>query len=339
MRSDFGKIVVMKRCTLTISLLLLGCSNGPEMTVTDAASDIMNDMNVSDASADASCALPDGAVASTINYAYVVFVDQSDIYNTRGWVQSGFVPAGTPDYANVATFGACTMTQTQFIGGNAIDGPGASTCPLPRAANAGIIAVAGGSLPPPGLSTELGPQPTQSNFQVPIFEDGDSLSVVAEGGTIPPFSGTVVGSGCVYLTSPFELGNPFDGGTTYIPTSSDLTLSWTGGESNATVHVYFVSQRWSDTQSNVFVETDVACNFAASAGTGLVPEQALAELTGGSPSLSNYMGIYQQRVTALDAGAWNINLYAWNLGHPADGGVCTVPGSAAIFAPADAGAD
>jgi hypothetical protein len=227
-----------------------------------------------------------------------------------------------PGVCNVTTAGACTVWTT------GCDIPAAPTCPAPQA---GLLTI-GNSSTGDADEGELRPNPdgtyapeqwlTSSTSDTtpapPFFDARDQMSVTAAGGDVPSFQLIVQVPGCVALTQPQP--QPADGGTGYpavytIATGQDLQLSWTGGEAEATVGLDLVQ----NLSNGNFI--DVSCAFPASDGQGVIPQAALAGLTG----TGGWFTIYQQRSRSEQRGSFQIELDFRNLGGAGttpDGGAC-----------------
>jgi hypothetical protein len=134
-------------------------------------------------------------------------------------------------------------------------------------------------------------------FAGELFTAGQLLTVSSTGGQVPVFGPiSVVAPAFTTLLEPTVAS----GGQYTIPTSQDLTLTWTGGVSPAEMLVEGVGADGG--ASSYFL-----CQWEATTGTGTVPAEILAGLAG----QSNGFFVYGQ-VTAntLYVGAYTINLSA-----------------------------
>jgi hypothetical protein len=153
----------------------------------------------------------------------------------------------------------------------------------------------------------------------PPFVGGDLLTVTAEGGVVPAFVATIVTPSPVTLIAPAP---PADGGSfgTYaIATADDLAVSWTGGESGATVHVVLTGG-----------VTTVDCVFDATTGQGTVPQASLSLLQGRPGSFI----VYQNRVSTVQTGTYAVQIDARNACDQTSNGLegpCFVNDEAAVF--------
>jgi hypothetical protein len=227
--------------------------------------------------------------------------------------------AGTSAVAvcNLGTFGPCVVTTT----GCAIPG---QPCARPQAGKLTLEFADQSSL-------VLSPNPngtyTQGNVRdvgATLFAPGDLLRVTAAGsGDVPPFSLAVDAPGCLALSQP-TLAPPPDGsafapGTYTISRSQDLSLSWAGGGTDATVGVDLTSY----SKSGDVV--DVSCSFPAADGRGTIPQQALSLLEAGQ--MAGHLTIYQEKSVSAQAGTFEVEFVVRNLGDndaPGDAGTCPV---------------
>jgi hypothetical protein len=130
------------------------------------------------------------------------------------------------------------------------------------------------------------------------FTAGETLTVTASGATVPAFGPeSVVAPPLALLTSPAV--SP-DGGTTIIPTSADLHITWSGGQAGATMLL-----KVSDTELAI-QSTYMYCTWNASEGQGTVPAAMLKPLSGANEAL-----VYgQYNATSFFAGPYAISLVA-----------------------------
>jgi len=132
----------------------------------------------------------------------------------------------------------------------------------------------------------------------PLFTPGDTLGVAASGADVPAFPmQPIAAPGLPTLVAPYI--NP-DGGTVTIPSTQDLTVRWTGGQSGAKFAVQADSNFSSPGYAQLF------CFWDAPLGQGVVPKAALAQVAGGAGTFF----WYQTLDSTFDAGAWSISLEA-----------------------------
>jgi hypothetical protein len=144
---------------------------------------------------------------------------------------------------------------------------------------------------------------TELMFGSPPFLGGDFLTVTAEGGVVPAFGASLVTPSHVTLIEPAP---PNDGGMDYVlTTSSDLAVSWNGGEADATVHVVVTALQNSQAPNTYVAD----CAFDGLAGKGVVPGAALSLLKGRYVS---EFTVYQQRVSTVQAGPFVVQIIARN---------------------------
>jgi len=281
-----------------------------------------------------------GAVIATENGGSVIISAAQDItYSDMGTVQAIFYRAGQSacTFQSLSNSGITTLAfypacEAITVGACAVvwanseygcDPPPPSCEPIP---SAGAITISGtvfDDLPitpnPNGTYTSMG----MSSTGAPVFMDGDILTLSAPGADVPPFQQSIVAPGCVAMTTP---SGP-DGGVIYgsyvIPTSDDLQISWTGGESNAFVGVTLVGGH-----GNPAAYASVSCSFDATLGQGTIPQQALAALTG----TAGRFFIYQERRDSVQAGSYRVQTIVRNFGSGgADAGTCPSNNAGALY--------
>jgi hypothetical protein len=216
---------------------------------------------------------------------------------------------------NLGTFGPCVVTTT----GCAIPTP---PCARPQAGKLTLEFADQSSL-------VLSPNPdgtyTENNIfstGATLFAPGDRLTITAAGsGVVLPFSLSADAPGCLALSQP-TLAPPPDGsafgypGSYTISRSQDLSLVWTGGETDATVGVDLISySKYGDV-------VDVSCSFPAADGRGTIPQQALSSLEAGQ---TGNLTIYQQESASAQVGTFGVVFAVRNLGDNdalGDAGTC-----------------
>jgi hypothetical protein len=232
----------------------------------------------------------------------VTFVQTAD---AGGTFSAGFALATAggsklPAGCTVVDGGACVTTSCPGAGD-----AGASDAAVPMAPNAGTLTVTGGPvfgatgfpLSPANDGTYLYASPHA------IFATGDTLGVAGAGATVPAFSTeTVVAPAPIKLTAPTPPTTA--SGKMTIPTTADLTVSWTGGTTGA--KMYF-------TVNAVFTASSggasVTCSWDAAAGTGTVPQANLTPLTAGNAEGADATW-NQAAQTMFSAGTWPVTLSA-----------------------------
>jgi hypothetical protein len=281
-----------------------------------------------------------GATIATENGGSVIISAAEDItYSDAGTVQALFYRAGQSAYkfqsgsdygiTTLAFYPACgaiTVGACAVVSANSGVGcdPAPPSCePIPSAGTITISGTVFGDLAmtpnpngtyTPGLLESTG---------APVFMDGDILTLSAPGADVPPFQQSIVAPGCVAMEAP---SGP-DGGVIYgsyvIPTSDDLQISWTGGESNAFVGVTLIGG-----QGNSAVYASVSCSFDATLGQGTIPHQALAALTGTAGSFF----VYQERRSSMQAGSYHVQTIVRNFGSgKSDAGTCPSSNASAVY--------
>jgi hypothetical protein len=198
--------------------------------------------------------------------------------------------------------GACGVTVCTAKDGGASDAASDAASPVTSVPNAGALTVTGGIFGDGGVVVA----PAKGggyfyNTTTPIFGEGNPLGVSAAGGSVPAFpTQTVIAPSTIVLswTQPES-----DGGGLVIPTTQDLTVSWTGGVSGA--HVIFKATAFPTGQS-----AQVACAWDATLGQGTIPAAALAPLASTATGAASW---YQQTATTFDAGPWPVAITAETL--------------------------
>jgi hypothetical protein len=260
--------------------------DAPAATSSEASDAISPDANDA-GQGDAGFSCPDGGDAGAIGT--LLFGEQSS--PSLAYFSGFFVCA--PSSSNGCTltnYGSCAATDCPLV----LDGG------LPTYPTAGTLTIRGGALGDAGLAVNPGPYGIYNYSQfTAMFGKGDALSVEASGGTVPAFPNEqVIAPGYVTVTAPVS-----DGGAYVIPTSQDLQVTWSGGESNASLGVVLSGVSGGH-------QKQVICTFDAQTGTGTVPQAALASLTNAS---SGQLYIEHLRTTGFDAGAFAVTLGAATL--------------------------
>ncbi|HEY8040292.1 MAG TPA: hypothetical protein VIF15_10890, partial [Polyangiaceae bacterium] len=184
-------------------------------------------------------------------------------------------PNPTPPNCKVTAAGACsyyacagTTTQTGL--------------------SAGTLTISGGSLGAPVAVTPDATNHYTHQVTGTVFTAGQTLTVSASGATVPAFGPhSVVAPGLVSITAP---PSPFK-----IPTSVDLPVAWSGGESGAVVILEGVATASS---GSYFL-----CLWDASLGQAVVPQIVLSGLAG---QATGYLVYGQYSTTTFVSGGYSI---------------------------------
>jgi hypothetical protein len=175
------------------------------------------------------------------------------------------------------------------------------TCPMMSFASsdsAGTLTISGGSIP---AGTTLTASLVDGSYGDSVvgtwFSAGDSLSVSATGAMVPAFGpDSITAPPLIALTAP-QLADG-DAGISTIPTSTDLTLAWSGGQSGATMTLFAGAE-----VSFSFID----CSWDASLDTGTVPQSLLAQLASLSQNAGQGFVQYgQQSNVTFVAGPYTI---------------------------------
>jgi hypothetical protein len=175
------------------------------------------------------------------------------------------------------------------------------SCPSSMEKNgvsAGTIQVSGPWTTPVTVTPRSGTNFYPYSSSSPSFTAGQTLMVTASGATVPAFGPeSVVAPPLTLLTSPTI--SPA-GGTTIIPTSADLHITWSGGEAGATMLLYV------ENNSNVQTYAEMYCTWNASDGQGTIPAATMKPFSG-----TNQLLVYgQYNATSFFAGPYAILLAA-----------------------------
>ena len=163
----------------------------------------------------------------------------------------------------------------------------------PAIASAGTLSVTGGAMPLMQSPDGSGAYPIV-RVSSPLWAGGESLSVSASGGEVPPFATTLIAPGEMTVTSPAWPA----GGPTTIARADDLALAW-NGSGVGVVDVGLVGG------STATQAAEIHCRFPLSAGQGVVPAAMLANLPAGS---SGALLIFAMTPTTLTEGAWSVDV-------------------------------
>jgi hypothetical protein len=162
--------------------------------------------------------------------------------------------------------------------------------------SAGTLSVSDPWLTPPLSITPDSSYMYLYTSSTPGFNAGQTLTVTASGGTVPAFGPVAVGA--PDLTELVQPPVSTDGGVTTIPTTSDLPVQWTGGQSGATMTLLALA--------NANGGAYTYCTWNGSDGKGIIPAAALKPFSGGSGAF--YYGQYN--VTSFSAGPYAITVTA-----------------------------
>jgi hypothetical protein len=159
----------------------------------------------------------------------------------------------------------------------------------PTFVNAGALTIQIGQ-----TTSSISPDAQNAYTLSPIsFAPGQLLMVSNSAGADVPQFGT-------QITSPGTVTIPTSTPST-ISTSQDFVLTWSGGESGASVVVGIARQGLNE-------YTSVSCTFDATAGTGTIPKAQLASLQSGAPQGDMIVG--QSKSTTFADGTFVIELSA-----------------------------
>ncbi len=204
--------------------------------------------------------------------------------------EASFTPAtaGCP----TTTIGACSVNPCRPI-----SSAGTPTAPLP---SAGTVTIAGAEM----TSDALEPQSNGSyaSFVVPEqvawLTGGERVTLAWQHAP----GDESQGGGSITMSTPPYLaladGSAFDSAPTSIARSQDLTVSWTSDSSPSVLDQVLVDI-WTGS-------TQLTCSYVVSAGTGVVPAEALQHLTAGQGNFDIHSKEYaSQTVTGVDGSSWS----------------------------------
>jgi hypothetical protein len=159
--------------------------------------------------------------------------------------------------------------------------------------DAGNLLIGGGTIPAGRTVANQGNGTYSDAAMAAWFTGGDTLTVAATGGMVPAF-----GPQAVIAPAFAELISPPvpDAGAIVIPTSSDLTVSWSAGQSGAT---------WSILMGYETSYDSLQCTWDAGPGQGVIPQALLAKIvaSGSGPATVNYG---QTTTSVFTAGQYDV---------------------------------
>jgi hypothetical protein len=158
--------------------------------------------------------------------------------------------------------------------------------------SAGTITISGGAIPAGAMAMGAGLFGYDYEAATALFAPGQTLSVSATGDMVPAFGPEeVTVAPEVTLTTPV-----LTGGNPTVSTSSDLAVTWTGGQSGAVM-------TFEGGASNGVAPYFFTCSWDASLGQGTVPKVVLSSFSG----LPNgYVAFGQSATVTFTAGAYSI---------------------------------
>jgi hypothetical protein len=175
--------------------------------------------------------------------------------------------AGATSPCTTEVMGACTVSQCDFSGGTG----GAPATPALEAA--GTLTVTGAAVPisitGPGMAGNYMLTTPNLPANMPLFAGTEMLTISASGAAAPAFSGQLAAPAAIKISQPKN-------GAFSISTSQDFALAWTGGTAGK---AFFSISATKVSGAMISNTANIACNFAASSGTGTVPVAALQKLT------------------------------------------------------------
>ncbi len=271
----------------------------------DAASYLASPCSAADAG-DAQIATHDMGTVLVENY--------STASSQPGSLSASFQATGTviaPPGCTVTTVGACQVSALCDLSlpDTSCNSPNAGVISVEDDEDAGsstnMIAPTPPNSAPPSWGGGGGWYPGLGFLGAPPFLGGDSLTVTAAGAVVPAFGASLVTPSYVTLIEPARANDGGSVGDYVIATSSDLAVSWNGGEADATVHVV-VTALQNSPAPNTYVAD---CAFDGLAGKGVVPGAALSLLKG---RYAGQFTVYQQRVSTVQAGTFAVQIIARN---------------------------
>jgi hypothetical protein len=299
-------LVVFAVCIATAAIVAAGCDSSGTVIATDAGTgDAGTDVGVPfDGSsffdvAPADTGAADSDAATTGDAAAFAFIEFSEVPIGGGAFTAAFyaTPREPPPgcAGQLTDGGACLVTTCP--------GHSPTDAGLVTLASAGALDVTGGAFGDAGV--QVGADNLGSylyNTTGPMFAPGDILGVSGAGGTVPAFPlQTLAAPGTITITSP----QPGDAGTLVVPTSNDLTVTWTGGVAGD--HVIFTLNAFFASGASA----STACSWDAAAAEGSIPESALAPLVTGTPQAGGSTAVwYQQAQTSFATGRWAVTMQA-----------------------------
>jgi len=169
------------------------------------------------------------------------------------------------------------------------EGPDGGIQPTPHRAHAGRI-----TFQPSGPAIVLDPAAT-AEYPVkiqdaPLWQPGDTVTVMAAGAEVPAFSGSLRAPGDVVVTQPAP---PMSTATLTVPRGADLEVAWTGGTEGEVTFILSPDRP---------ARTALTCTFPADAGHATISKTALALLPAGTGLVAAGVATTQD----LSRGGWKV---------------------------------
>jgi hypothetical protein len=193
---------------------------------------------------------------------------------------------------SVASEGSCTIEECTFGGGGS--GGSSGSGGAPSSPSAGTIHVTGGVRDVVLVPDATGQYPTDSSTTSPLYTEGQSIIFAADGAQVAGFSEQLTAPSLITVTAP-----GFGGGSVTVPTSTDLSIAWAGGNYGDVVVILLGWTADNDTTVRVF------CTYSATAGAATVTSSALSHLRG-LPNGS--LVISGRSMVLLQPSGWDLTL-------------------------------
>lgn len=289
-------LALLSACTSVAMVLLFACSSSSSGGPKGGGADGSADGPAADGGGVVDTGPPPGQ-------GVIIFSQAPD--GGVGSFAAGFVVTTAaeklPGDCTVLDAGACVTTSCPKATASDAAAPDAAAPDAAAPPNAGTLTVTGGIFGAAGSGISIDKAGTYY-YQSPgnVFMPGDSLGVAGAGNEVPEFAKeTVVGPATIKLTAPAATA-----GKITIPTSADLTVTWTGGEAGAKLFFFGNAIFTSGASANL------TCQWDASTGTATVPKAALTPMAASNAQGSDLQW-YQAAQTSFTAGAWPVTISAY----------------------------
>ena len=218
--------------------------------------------------------------------------NRPDFYHA---VSAGFAHMASPPPPSPCSvdreIGECTL---RVCGGSG----GTSSGPKPHVGAVSLI----GAMAPLQIFPGADGQYTAATGSTQLWNPGQSMTVVASGGSAPAFRHSIrAPANLVILHPDFDsvFPSPLD-----VLRGQDLPIQWAGGTGSA--GDLSLSVGWAEQSGGTTRSVSVSCYFPASGGSGVVPGSALAAFPAGRGSI----GLNALVLESTDVAGWRYFVWA-----------------------------
>jgi hypothetical protein len=209
------------------------------------------------------------------NLSGYVGLESTETYGSTSVLFRTEEPSNPP---TVSTVGPCVISEGQFLRVDA-------------AVDANTITITG-THPDVMLVPDMYSHYTDYSQQTPLFSGNEALTITANGGEVPAFTGHLNAPSKAVMTAPVPANTQL-GEFLEVPSTQDLVITWTGGSGSMQILAAAAA-------------TTVQCLFPASDGTGTIPHAVLAALSGPLATF-DFASVDQDEVIAGD---WHVTITA-----------------------------